>query len=371
MRITIVTGAFLPVPPIQGGAVEKFWHAAGQDFARRGHEVTHISRAVDGLPARETIGGVAHVRVARLRHAAGDVALEILRSSLLAARPAGVARSRHSGDEYFLAAVARARGAVGKALRACGARTEGQMRFYRNAARLQAPSSVIAGAIAQEAPALADKVVVIPYAAPAHVLRDAPPALEERARTILYVGRLHPEKGVHLLIEAFMRESEDALRDWKLEIVGPTEIAQGGGGEEYAGRLRGLAGGSDKVIFRGPIFEAEELERAYRGARLFVYPSLAETGETFGLAALEAMSHRCAVLVSDLGCFHDFVHEGRDRVLLRSSRARGGANFAERRWWRCCRMNFLSRGWRTGVGEKQWAIDWRRWPGAFWTTSLL
>ncbi len=30
-------------------------------------------------------------------------------------------------------------------------------------------------------------------------------------------------------------------------------------------------------------------------------------GETFGLAPLEAMTHGCAVLVSDLGCFHDFI----------------------------------------------------------------
>jgi glycosyltransferase involved in cell wall biosynthesis len=30
-------------------------------------------------------------------------------------------------------------------------------------------------------------------------------------------------------------------------------------------------------------------------------------GETFGLAPLEAMTHGCAVLVSDLGCFRDFI----------------------------------------------------------------
>ena len=34
---------------------------------------------------------------------------------------------------------------------------------------------------------------------------------------------------------------------------------------------------------------------------------LAEHGETFGLAALEAMSAGCAVVVSDLACFHDFI----------------------------------------------------------------
>ena len=54
MKITIVQGAFLPVPPLLGGAVEKCWQALGQEFARRGHQVTHVSRAYGDLPARET-----------------------------------------------------------------------------------------------------------------------------------------------------------------------------------------------------------------------------------------------------------------------------------------------------------------------------
>jgi glycosyltransferase involved in cell wall biosynthesis len=61
------------------------------------------------------------------------------------------------------------------------------------------------------------------------------------------------------------------------------------------------------IEFRGAIFGAAALEHEYRAAGLFVYPSLAERGETFGLAPLEAMAHGCPVLVSDLTCFHDFV----------------------------------------------------------------
>ena len=36
-------GAFLPVPPIKGGAIEAVWFLLGQEFAKHGHEVTHIS----------------------------------------------------------------------------------------------------------------------------------------------------------------------------------------------------------------------------------------------------------------------------------------------------------------------------------------
>src|SRR5437588_27835 len=68
MKITIVLGAFLPVPPVMGGAVEKVWFALSQEFARRGHEVVLVSRALpdlphSDLPHSETRAGVKHLRV--------------------------------------------------------------------------------------------------------------------------------------------------------------------------------------------------------------------------------------------------------------------------------------------------------------------
>src|SRR5205807_778782 len=63
MKITIVTGAFLPVPPIMGGAIEKAWYALAREFARRGHEVVFVSRKLPQLPAEEAADGVRHVRV--------------------------------------------------------------------------------------------------------------------------------------------------------------------------------------------------------------------------------------------------------------------------------------------------------------------
>lgn len=63
-------------------------------------------------------------------------------------------------------------------------------------------------------------------------------------------------------------------------------------------------------MFAGPIFDQTALEKTLRSARLFVYPSLAERGESFGLAPLEAMLHGCAVLVSRLDCFGDLIRDG-------------------------------------------------------------
>ena len=68
MNITIVQGAFLPVPPVAGGAVEKLWFDLGREFARRGLGVTYISRLWPGFPTRERVDGVDHQRVAGFDH---------------------------------------------------------------------------------------------------------------------------------------------------------------------------------------------------------------------------------------------------------------------------------------------------------------
>jgi glycosyltransferase involved in cell wall biosynthesis len=188
---------------------------------------------------------------------------------------------------------------------------KGQTRFYRNAARLQAPSQAVARAIAEEAPKLAGKIRVIPYPAPGSTIDRALSPTGEREKIILFVGRVHPEKGVHLLVEAFAEGARTVFADWKLMIVGPTDEKHGGGGASYLDDLKRFAANAgDKIIFRGPVFDQTELEQTLRAARIFVYPSLAERGESFGLAPLEAMAQGCAVFVSDLACFHDFIRNG-------------------------------------------------------------
>ena len=92
---------------------------------------------------------------------------------------------------------------------------------------------------------------------------------------------------------------------------------RGGEGEAYLRQLRRSAAlARDRVVFRGPIFETAVLEGELRAARIFAYPSLATRGETFGLAPLEAMTHGCAVLVSDLGCFRDFISPNETAVVF-------------------------------------------------------
>ena len=311
MKITIVLGAFLPVPPVMGGAVEKIWFALSQEFARRGHEVVLVSRALPELPRSEMRDGVKHFRVRGFDTPRSllwlkflDLIYSIRTLSILPAADIIVTNT------FWLPILLR-NSRRGRVYVHVARYPKGQMRFYGKAARLQTPSRAVAQAVAAEAPKLAQKVTVIPYPAPGLTGKLEPPPFAERERTILFVGRVHPEKGVHLLVDAFANAARTLSADWKLMIVGPTEKKYGGGGGPYLAALANAAEqAQDRIIFRGPLFDPIALEREFRSARLFVYPSLAEKGESFGLAPLEAMAHGCAVLVSNLDCFHDFIRDG-------------------------------------------------------------
>ena len=311
MRITIVLGAFLPVPPVMGGAVEKVWFALAEEFVRRGHEVVQISRTLPQLPRSEVIAGVRHLRIPGFDTPASLIWLKCLdliySLRVLWALPQADILVTNT---FWLPMIPKG-ASRGRVYVHVARFPKGQMRLYRKAARLQAPSRAVARAIARELSPLDSRAKVIPYPAPQPHSASAPPAVADRSKKILFVGRVHPEKGVHLLIKAFAGVPRRLFTGWKLVIVGPTDSPHGGGGGEYDKQLRDAVEGSEgRVEMRGAIFDGAALENEFRDARIFAYPSLAETGESFGLAPLEAMSHRCGVLVSDLECFHDFVRDG-------------------------------------------------------------
>jgi glycosyltransferase involved in cell wall biosynthesis len=310
MKITIVLGAFFPVPPIMGGAVEKVWFSLSDEFARRGHEVVLISRALSGLRGSETIAGVKHLRVRGFDTPRSLLWLKFL-DLIYSIRtlPVLPAADIVVTNTFWLPILLR-NARHGRVYVHAARYPKGQMRFYRKAARLQAPSHAVARAVTAEAPKLASKTKVIPYPAPGSASGSARPAFAEREKKILFVGRVHPEKGVHLLVAAFANAARTLFADWKLMIVGPIQRKYGGAGDSYLAALkRSAEPAQDRIVFPGAIFDSAALEREFLSARLFVYPSLAEKGESFGLAPLEAMTHGCAVLVSNLDCFHDFIRE--------------------------------------------------------------
>jgi glycosyltransferase involved in cell wall biosynthesis len=323
MKITIIQGAFLPVPPIMGGAVEKMWLRLGQEFVQAGHEVTHISRQHSSLPKEDEIEGVRHIRVHGYNTPNSILKLKWL--DLIYSRRACrmvPPDSQLVVTNTFWSPLMLRNGGKSKAYVDVARMPKGQMRLY-SGARLRANSTPVAAAIRGELPARDhDRIVVIPNPLPFVVNDELDVSL--KPPVLLYCGRVHPEKGLHLAIQA-MRLLENP---WPLRIVGPWETGQGGGGEAYKNKLAKAAQGLP-VTFVGPVHEVDTLNEEYRSAAIFLYPSVAVKGETFGLAPLEAMAWGCAPIVSNLDCFKDFIRHGENGLIFDHDGPAAVTNLAE------------------------------------------
>lgn len=308
MRITIATGPILPVPALRGGAVQRMWQGLAEQFAHAGHDVTIFAREFPGQPRREVIAGVRYERWGGFDQSL-SVRRDLLKDLVYAVR---AVRRLPLADilitnDFWLPIFAARRRSVGRVVINANRFPKGQFRLYKKAARIAAASSSVRDVIVAQCPALAERTRVFPNPVDTAVFQPGSPS-GAGSQTLLYVGRLHPEKGVHLLVEAFQ-----ALRpkrpNWRLRIVGPVALEQGGGGTSYLRRLQGLAA-DGLVDIAAPLFDTTALANCYRSARLFCYPSLADQGEALPVAPLEALACGVPVVVSRIACFRDYVTEG-------------------------------------------------------------
>ena len=93
----------------------------------------------------------------------------------------------------------------------------------------------------------------------------------------MYLGRIHPEKGILELATAFAGIPARIRNDFKLTIRGPWRAEQGGGGPIYFSKIKEVAKSCERMIeILDPTFSSEELKVELKNSQLFVYPSLAE-----------------------------------------------------------------------------------------------
>lgn len=114
---------------------------------------------------------------------------------------------------------------------------------------------------------------------------DLPPL---PGRSILTLGRIHPKKGIDVLLQAWAA-LEAEFPDWSLRIVGPDENNHRAELEDLARRL-----GLVRVIFRGPVYgPVRDAEMAQ--ADLFVLPT---RSENFALTVAESLMLEVPVISS-------------------------------------------------------------------------
>lgn len=133
---------------------------------------------------------------------------------------------------------------------------------------------------------------VVPLGVEDDLFRDADDGRDESSpRMMLALTRVHPKKGLDVLVDAFLAATRDPRAgQWVLVIAGDGE----------PGYLAGLkrraeaAGGAGRVQFRGWVEGADRRE-LFQRASVFALPS---QQENFGLAVAEAMAAGCPVVVS-------------------------------------------------------------------------
>ena len=108
-------------------------------------------------------------------------------------------------------------------------------------------------------------------------------------RVLLFLGRIHPIKGLPLLLEVWHGLDPAVRAGWRLQITGPDE-------EDHQAALQARIDRDaiTGVTFCGPVFGVEK-DAAYAGADLYILPT--ET-ENFGMTVAEALASGIPAIVT-------------------------------------------------------------------------
>jgi glycosyltransferase involved in cell wall biosynthesis len=178
-----------------------------------------------------------------------------------------------------------------------------------------------------------------------------------------FVGRISPEKGVNVLVEAAKLSGISTKIAGKGEVPGLRESAP------------------HNVEFVGPV-SREALPAFYRGARFLVVPSI--WYECYAIVLLEAMTMGLPIIATDIGGTPEVFEDGKSGLLVKPGDAHELA-VAMRRLWDdpglCAQMGQAARAramqtftpdvyYRRLMGVFQLAIERRRAAGTVPTESF-
>jgi glycosyltransferase involved in cell wall biosynthesis len=131
--------------------------------------------------------------------------------------------------------------------------------------------------------------------------------LNKKDKIILFVGRVHPTKGLELLVKVINEVKQNSLR---VVIVGPIQDMK------YFEKLNKIIKEhklSDKVVFTGFITEEEKLT-LYDISNIFFLPSIYEP---FGIVILEAFARGKPVIAVDSDGPRFLINHGENGFLVK------------------------------------------------------
>ena len=196
---------------------------------------------------------------------------------------------------------------VGRAWTGLRGRTPRLLEAADDAARVIAPTAFMEARLRGFGVA-PEKIARIAYGVPRPDRSDVRTGERQDADgrlRIAFAGSLAPNKGAHLLLEAMRLVPRLAA---EVAIWGRRT------GDDYASRLDRLADGDARIRFEGT-FEAGEFAAVLAWADVLVIPSL--WYENAPLVLLEALAHRCPVVVADVPGLTEPVRPGTDGWMFR------------------------------------------------------
>lgn len=339
--MAIVLPELLPVPPVQGGAVEHWVDEAGRRMKRAGRRLAMVSRPA-GVVGEEGIEyiGIPWTPTERFFHRIKERVTwrnplrYLAKIQNVFSYGTRVARAVRDFDVIYLHNEPNLLLFLDK--------QPGQnivlhmhndhlsMRlfrpFYRKALakadRVICVSDYIRRQAVAHFPEYADRFVVVfnatdpdvftPYGDKALRQLDGIVSIEPDKRYLLYVGRLTPVKGVHVLVEAF-QEIHRQMPDTRLIITGSSFFG-GAAKTAYESSLVKLAEPvSDAIVFTGYL-PHEKLKYLYSAVDLIVLPSVWQ--DPCPLVVLEAMASGTCLVSSAVGGIPEVVEDQVNGVLV-------------------------------------------------------
>ncbi len=206
--------------------------------------------------------------------------------------------------------------------------------WLQRCALVSAVSEHVANGVRSRFPAFADSVTVQPNlfdldAFPTQPMPDA------EAPLVLYVGRISPEKGLHVLVEAFaaMAQKHPTVRLAMIGSPSPADrsmivdvepdpvvraLARFYGPTPYPDQLLALVPSAcrDRVEIRPPV-PPDGIAAAYAESTVVVLPSVGP--ESFGRPLVEALAVGRPVVGTDAGGIPEVIDDGQDGHVVPSN----------------------------------------------------
>lgn len=122
--------------------------------------------------------------------------------------------------------------------------------------------------------------------------------IKNNEKLVLYLGRMHKSKGIHLLLDAFFDLSKE-VNDIRLVLIGPND-----GDQQSLLESIQMLEINDRVLFTGFITEDEKIA-AFVDSDVFVTPNFSGFPITF----LEACACSTPIITTNMGDRLDWIHD--------------------------------------------------------------